>query len=108
MKKQYINILTLSITLILLSLFSTGTLKAGVQNDENSTGFKERMKIAESYMGKPAEPMFEISQVYKVYGADFNLVYESYDRQDEKLNALITKSDLITTTNNTHIFQLSR
>ena len=50
----------------------------------------------------------KISGKIDVYDSDFNLIYESVDIVDRKMEDLVLKSDLNIETNNTHIYQLSR
>ena len=75
--------------------------------DENKT-VDERMVQAESYFQAPSVPVIVFPDTYKVYDVNQNLVYETQDKNDQKLLTLIGKSDLLLEINNTHIYQLSR
>lgn len=108
MKTQILKrliIMILPVVLIMAIRFSAG---ANTGNEDEINSFQERLRIAESYFGTNPEPVIPVSNVYKIYDTDYNLVYESANKQDQKLKCLLSKSDLVTETNNTHIYQLSR
>ena len=46
--------------------------------------------------------------VFKVYNRDNHLVYESRNREDQKLIQLMKKSDLLTNVNQIYYYKLSR
>ncbi len=108
MKKLIVTNLMMLIGAILL--FPLNSAFAGTEkgNSEDTRITQERFQQAETYFGTQVEPKFQAPVSYRIYNSDFNLVYETSDKQDIKLQQLLVKSDLITEINNTHIYQLSR
>ncbi|MBR9999506.1 MAG: hypothetical protein KFF73_11070 [Cyclobacteriaceae bacterium] len=49
-----------------------------------------------------------LQDLYKIYNNEHSLVYETRNDEDQKLNNLLNKSDLLTTINNISYYKLSR
>ncbi len=109
MKKLNLKVLVLLAVIILTIPATSVKLFAGSgKKNPESRIYQERMQQAESYINSPMQVKFDFTDSYRIYDAHFNLIYETASVNDQKLQWLLMKSDLIADINNTHIFQLSR
>jgi hypothetical protein len=108
MKKLVVKILMIVSGAAFTLSVIPGNANANPGNKDENKIFQERMIEAESYFQAPVLPELKFDANYKVYDPDQNLVYESKDKDDRKLQKLIGKSDFLVEINNNHIYQLSR
>ena len=108
MKKLIINQLFFFFFLLTLFSVSLQNVKAEAGNNKETSSFQDRYREADSFVNNPEKQEIESRISYRIYSNDFDLVYETKDKDDRKLEGLMPKCDLISESNNTHIYQLSR
>ena len=105
MNRHKLYILAFIVAVAIFTLATVGHVWADTGRDGAD---KKELAKAESYFQQTAGPVIEFPEKFQVFDNDLNLVYESSDKKDQKLNTFLVKCDFLTVINNTHIYQLSR
>ena len=108
MNEQKLHILTFIISLVIITIANAGNVLADAASKKGKNKNTVNQNVSITKVHAQVEMPAEISRKIQVYDSDFNLVYESIDLSDLRLNDLVLKSDLIIEINNTHIYQFSR
>jgi hypothetical protein len=105
--KRYLRKITL-ITGIIVALFALSNVDAiagsGDTSDTDEKLEAQFKEVIEKILEKDHVYVSEIS--YKIYDQDYDLVYESTNRQDPKLMKLINRSDFLLNINTSRYYLL--
>jgi hypothetical protein len=108
MYKHKLNIPALFTAMVILAITTAGNVQAEVRREKEEFKKQQTQAIQKTEIHSLVhQPLNGIAKI-EVYDPEFNLVYETADIEDLKLNDLLLKCDLIFEINNIHIFQLSR
>ena len=94
--------------IVAVGAFMLASASYGWAKDGNKGSECSKMMSIDSLLNSPAAPVISFPEKFQVFDNDLNLVYESSDKKDQKLNSLLVKSNFLTEINNSHIYQLSR
>jgi hypothetical protein len=108
MTKHKLYILAFIITVVIIALATVSDVWARTSQKEEDKKIELPLINNIDNIEDPLASIILFPEKTQVFGADFNLVYESFDRMDQKLLDLLEKSNFLVEINNTHIFQLSR